>query len=66
MRSLRVVFGKNCADCCNVGLHFLLPITLRRMGLLSVFIVLSSRFYVAIVWVFRISGVSFWLSVSLH
>ena len=66
MQSLRVVFGKNCADCCNVGLHFLLPITLRRMGLLSVFIVLSSRFYVAIVRVFRISGVSFWLSVSLH
>ncbi len=59
MPNLQVVFGKNCADCYNVGLHYLLPITLRWMGLLNVFIVLLSRFYVAIVQVFRISGVSF-------
>ena len=57
MHGLQVGFGRSCVDCWSVGLHLVLVITLRLMGLPNNFTVVLSRFYAVIVLVLRISGV---------
>ena len=66
MLNLLVVFGRNCAVCWNVGLHFQLLTILKQMDSLSDFIAVSSRYYVVIVLVCRIVGVLFLLNANLH